>query len=111
MNTLNEQDWERLEQANVLANVRQAFDASDRQMLEEEYEVGDMLSPPSHTDAQTLALMLQQQLDAINKEIRYLTCHCYHYIYLITDNDWIWDKVQTGAILSKLQILVNQFNR
>jgi len=30
----------------------------------------DMLSPTGHTDAQTLALMLQDQLDAINNEIR-----------------------------------------
>ncbi|XP_023566574.1 liprin-alpha-1 isoform X1 [Octodon degus] len=73
--TLNEQDWERAQQASVLANVAQAFESDvdvsdgedDRDTL-----LGsvDLLSPSGQADAQTLAIMLQEQLDAINKEIR-----------------------------------------
>ena len=75
VNTLNEQDWEKLQQANVLANVQHAFDTSDTEGSgDNESLIGafDMLSPSGHTDAQTLALMLQEQLDAINNEIRYV---------------------------------------
>ncbi|XP_015921371.1 liprin-alpha-2 isoform X2 [Parasteatoda tepidariorum] len=73
--TLNEQEWEKMEQAQVLANVQHAFDASDTECSQTDdnesiFESMDMLSPSAHTDAQTLALMLQEQLDAINNEIR-----------------------------------------
>ncbi|XP_062244261.1 liprin-alpha-1 isoform X3 [Platichthys flesus] len=73
--TLNEQEWERMQQANVLANVAQAFESDmDTSDLEEDRETMfssvDMLSPGGQADAQTLALMLQEQLDAINNEIR-----------------------------------------
>uniref|UniRef100_A0A3Q2XUK5 PTPRF interacting protein alpha 1 n=1 Tax=Hippocampus comes TaxID=109280 RepID=A0A3Q2XUK5_HIPCM len=73
--TLNEQEWERVQQANVLANVAQAFESDmDASDLEEDRETifssVDLLSPSGQADAQTLALMLQEQLDAINNEIR-----------------------------------------
>ncbi|KAG8199992.1 hypothetical protein JTE90_006234 [Oedothorax gibbosus] len=73
--TLNEQEWEKMEQAQVLASVQHAFDASESECSptddnESIFESMDMLSPTAHTDAQTLALMLQEQLDAINNEIR-----------------------------------------
>ncbi|KAK9542190.1 hypothetical protein VZT92_000073 [Zoarces viviparus] len=73
--TLNEQEWERMQQANVLANVAQAFESDmDASDLEDDRETMfssvDMLSPGGQADAQTLALMLQEQLDAINNEIR-----------------------------------------
>ena len=73
VNTLNEQEWQRLQQAHVVANVQHAFDASDTEVADEDLYGGvDVLSPSGHTDAQTLALMLQEQLDAINNEIRCL---------------------------------------
>ena len=63
-----------MQQAHVLANVQHAFDNSDNEGTDDsESVIGafDMISPSGHTDAQTLALMLQEQLDAINNEIRY----------------------------------------
>ncbi|KAI5629728.1 liprin-alpha-1, partial [Silurus asotus] len=73
--TLNEQEWERVQQANVLAKVAYAFESDmDVSDLEDDRETifssVDLLSPAGQTDAQTLALMLQEQLDAINNEIR-----------------------------------------
>ncbi|KAL8169733.1 UNVERIFIED_CONTAM: Liprin-alpha-1, partial [Gekko kuhli] len=73
--TLNEQDWERAQQASVLANVAQAFESDvdisdgedDRETI---FSSVDLLSPSGQADAQTLAMMLQEQLDAINNEIR-----------------------------------------
>ncbi|XP_060524107.1 liprin-alpha-1 isoform X2 [Cylas formicarius] len=71
--SIAEHEWEKLQQAHVLANVQQAFDVSsdaegdDNDSL---FSTADILSPSGHTDAQTLAMMLQEQLDAINNEIR-----------------------------------------
>ncbi|XP_067902650.1 liprin-alpha-1-like isoform X6 [Heterodontus francisci] len=73
--TLNEQEWERAQQASVLANVAQAFE-SDAEVSDAEddretiFSSVDLLSPSGQADAQTLAMMLQEQLDAINNEIR-----------------------------------------
>ncbi|KZC11771.1 Liprin-alpha-2 [Dufourea novaeangliae] len=72
--TLAEQEWEKLQQAHVLANVQQAFDVSSDAEGDDNESLfscaADVISPTGHTDAQTLALMLQEQLDAINNEIR-----------------------------------------
>ena len=84
VHTLNEADWEKEQQLRVLDNVRSAFDVTagsdeneavtdDDSILN--YQSVDMLSPGGHTDAQTLALMLQDQLDAINNEIRSVLPH------------------------------------
>ncbi|XP_072419351.1 liprin-alpha-4 isoform X3 [Chiloscyllium punctatum] len=74
--TLNEQDWECPQQANIMTSVTHTFE-SDPEMSDVDDEDGDtmfgsadLLSPSGHSDAQTLAMMLQEQLDAINKEIR-----------------------------------------
>ncbi|XP_063381600.1 liprin-alpha-1 isoform X2 [Cydia fagiglandana] len=58
--------WEKLQQAHVLANVQQGFDVSS----DAENDESDGGVEGGHTDAAALALMLQEQLDAINTEIR-----------------------------------------
>ncbi|NXB29751.1 LIPA4 protein, partial [Eulacestoma nigropectus] len=74
--TLFPQDWEQAQAGGVLATGPHAFDSDpdisdvdedDRETL---FSSMDVLSPGGHSDAQTLAMMLQEQLDAINEEIR-----------------------------------------
>lgn len=72
--SLGEQEW-RSQQLGVLGGHHfesdtemSDIDDDDRETL---FSSMDLLSPSGHSDAQTLAMMLQEQLDAINKEIRY----------------------------------------
>ncbi len=86
--TINEQEWEKLTQATVLTTVAQAFDTSsvteedsdtvsERGSIKREDDkipkvpkIDDAtLETLSSGDAQHLANVLQQQLDAINKEL------------------------------------------
>lgn len=73
--SLGEHEW-RSQQLGVLGGHHfesdtemSDIDDDDRETL---FSSMDLLSPSGHSDAQTLAMMLQEQLDAINKEIRYL---------------------------------------
>ncbi|XP_073771440.1 liprin-alpha-4 isoform X8 [Danio rerio] len=71
-----EQDWDRSQPSSLRAS-RTHLMGSDTELsdLDDEdretiFSSADILSPSGHSDAQTLALMLQEQLDAINEEIR-----------------------------------------
>ncbi|XP_063303208.1 liprin-alpha-2 isoform X5 [Pelobates fuscus] len=72
--SLGDHEWNRTQQLGVLSShpfesdtEMSDIDDDDRETI---FSSMDLLSPGGHSDAQTLAMMLQEQLDAINKEIR-----------------------------------------
>lgn len=82
----NEADWDTIDQAQVINDVRLAFESSDVELTTDDEDslyqahnhsvtinngVNSTQAPHHHNnDAQTLAMVLQEQLDAINNEIR-----------------------------------------
>ena len=77
MQPLKDQDREHGQQASMLANVAQAFE-SDEGVYDGEgdgvtlFSLASLLSPSGQADAETLAMMIQEQLDKINEEIRWV---------------------------------------
>ncbi|XP_067415980.1 liprin-alpha-2 isoform X2 [Emydura macquarii macquarii] len=72
--SLGDHEWNRTQQIGALGShpfesdtEMSDIDDDDRETI---FSSMDLLSPSGHSDAQTLAMMLQEQLDAINKEIR-----------------------------------------
>ncbi|RXM27192.1 Liprin-alpha-2, partial [Acipenser ruthenus] len=73
--SLGDHEWGQPQQISVLGSHHpfesdtemSDIDDDDRETI---FSSMDLLSPGGHSDAQTLAMMLQEQLDAINREIR-----------------------------------------
>uniref|UniRef100_A0A670J798 PTPRF interacting protein alpha 3 n=1 Tax=Podarcis muralis TaxID=64176 RepID=A0A670J798_PODMU len=63
------QEWERAQQA-AGGPFEGSLDGSDEDERDPLFSSADLLSPSGQADVQTLAIMLQEQLEAINKEIK-----------------------------------------
>ncbi|UJR08732.1 hypothetical protein I4U23_012989 [Adineta vaga] len=76
----SEADWDTIDQAQVINDVRLAFESSDVELTTDDEDslyqhhhpvtINNGSTHQHSADAQTLALALQEQLDAINNEIR-----------------------------------------
>ncbi|XP_033024981.1 liprin-alpha-3 isoform X11 [Lacerta agilis] len=62
-------EWERAQQA-AGGPFEGGLDGSDEDERDPLFSSADLLSPSGQADVQTLAIMLQEQLEAINKEIK-----------------------------------------
>ncbi|XP_026566713.1 liprin-alpha-3 isoform X1 [Pseudonaja textilis] len=62
-------EWERAQQA-AGGSFEGGLDGSDEDERDPLFNSADLLSPSGQADVQTLAIMLQEQLEAINKEIK-----------------------------------------
>ena len=70
MQTAKEQDWERAQQAQAFQSDEGVSDGEgDRVTL---FSSATQLSPSGQADAKTQSVRLQEQLDAINEEIRWV---------------------------------------
>ena len=77
MQPLKDQDQERGQQASVLANVAQVLECEEGVSDSEGdgvtlFSAPTLLSPSGQADAKTLAMRIQEQLDKINEQIRWV---------------------------------------
>ena len=67
--TLKEQDWERAQQAQAFQSDEGVSDGEGNRVTL--FSSATQLSPSGQADAKTQSVRLQEQLDAINEEIRW----------------------------------------
>ncbi|XP_076806040.1 liprin-alpha-1-like isoform X3 [Clavelina lepadiformis] len=72
VHTLNEEEWERAQQAAILSQVQQAFEGSSNSLQISANANSDLLSPVGQAEFHSLTYALQDKLDAINQEISVL---------------------------------------
>ena len=68
--TLKEQDWERAQQAQGFQSDEGVSDGEGNRVTL--FSSATQLSPSGQADAKTQSVRLQEQLDAINEEIRWV---------------------------------------